>query len=1229
MSGNNTGSTELTLEQVQQELSVLKAAATNMKTSPVAIFMPIVSNFDWVPVTEDDPETSTIVLASHYGEIDNGCIIYNPAFVHKLYKDGDYGTFYAIIATIGLGVKCGYYSFRNGEGIPHSVAVKIMLAHSGIFNTIMGSNPEFNQAIAALQQVYECEAIKQVFMQKYAELNTVAVDGPADANGNPPTETKQFDDDPNNWNLETVRKYIELSLMSAPNMTMPQALPGAMTQQQQSAQQQNQQQQAPQKSKWGAVVQPQQQKQQNGNQQQGGQQGSQQQAGQQGGQHGSEQMTPRQIAQQARKSARHAQNSAEECAEECGNSPEAENALSEMEEATGEMMEAAREYENAAKDGDQPKMEAAAQQMQQASQKMQQASQHMQQAMQDEGVSNESAEEMQQASSSAQQAAASAKSNGQQGGNQGGQNVDQQGSSQNASELSKQAQSASNAAKQGAAKCSQACGNTPEAQAAQKQIEQGAINLEQGAKRYEAGVKNGNTAQQQLGAQQMSKGTQQMNAGAQQMQQAMQSSGAQGSSQAQQGSQQMQEGAQNASSLSNEAQSAANESAASQPTDGQSVQKQAAQSAQNAREAASQCSQACGNSQAAQQAQQTIEQGAKQLEQGAAQYAQGCANGNSQQMQQGAQQMQQGTNTIKKGTQQMNQALKQAMQNGQQGGQQGAQQGDDQGEGQGKAQGGIQGGKQGGKKGGSQGGDHGEGQDDSDDSDMPESEFTSPKSTDGKQGGKQVGQDITDGGFPSPKSNSGQQGGQQGGQHGGLKGMRTGLSKLQEAAQEAQQAATNGSRGTENGGKSTGKGTGEYTPDGTPKIQTEDNPTTEQSNQREDYPPDEPREGYPPEGPSIPKLGKDDSDNSENQAGSGDGSSIGNLAGVTVNLTGKDKPIKGLNSNLAQFANETTTFSHVKGGLSKTGHSIKEVLGETTRDINNNIKRKSQVSSESEQQKLQELNDISNQKNKGDYVIDTDTDLRVAAEILSAAKAAQMASNNDGDDRDWHHPTIHHFDTGSFNLLEEHQPKVLILIDASGSMWVPPNLLVGAANLLSSVAKQLERAGVMGVDYAFWDETCDIPQPYSTSMAQSLAEGNKPSVHSYANTGVLQSSVGGGGTNIYSVVARLSRYNKDGDPMYDDDDVEKFNLKFADRYDLIIIYSDFVFDYHKIPNMEDDIVERFGDIRMNKLCCVCCNERGERETPSEFKELVRKWISYEDWKHDIDIYRCQPFESDE
>ena len=474
---------------------------------------------------------------------------------------------------------------------------------------------------------------------------------------------------------------------------------------------------------------------------------------------------------------------------------------------------------------------------------------------------------------------------------------------------------------------------------------------------------------------------------------------------------------------------------------------------------------------------------------------------------------------------------------------------------------------------------------------------------------------MPEGGFQSPKSN----GGMQGGQKGGLKGMRTGLSKLQEAAQEAQQAATNGSRGTENGGTYSGKSSGNHG----------QNPTVEgggNTSVSDDSDENEPYEGPQSKGGSTPKLGDDSQASNGSTSG---GSSIGNLAGAKVNLTGKDKPIKGLNSNLAQFANETTTFSHVKGGLSKTGHSIKDVLGETTRDINNNIKRKSQVSSESEQQKLQELNEISSQKNKGDYVIDTDTDLRVAAEILSAAKAAQMASNNDGDDRDWHHPTIHHFDNGSFNLLEEHQPKVLIAIDASGSMWFPKSLLVGAANLLSSLAKQLESAGVIGVDYVFWDDTCDIPQPYSTSMAQSLAEGNKPSVQSYENTGVLQSSVGGGGTNIYSLVARLSRYNEDGEPMYDDDNIEKFNLKFADGYDLIIIYSDFVFDYHKIPNMEDDIIERFGDIRMNKLCCVCCNERGERETPSEFKDLVRKWISYEDWKHDIDIYRCQPFDSDD
>jgi hypothetical protein len=216
-------------------------------------------------------------------------------------------------------------------------------------------------------------------------------------------------------------------------------------------------------------------------------------------------------------------------------------------------------------------------------------------------------------------------------------------------------------------------------------------------------------------------------------------------------------------------------------------------------------------------------------------------------------------------------------------------------------------------------------------------------------------------------------------------------------------------------------------------------------------------------------------------------------------------------------------------------------------------------------------------------------------------------------------------------MLEKTEPKVLIAIDASGSMWSPPNLLVGAANLLASVANQLEGSGVTSIDYAFWDNTCDIPREFTKdgddSVAQNLANGQRPRLQD-AGISTLRTSVGGGGTNIYSVVARLSRYDEDGDEMYSEDDIEKFNLKFADQYDLIIIYSDFDLSSHPIPQNDYEIYERFGELAPNKLCCICCSETGERMTPTEFKEsVVLKWISYEQWKHDIDIYRCQQFGS--
>ena len=464
--------------------------------------------------------------------------------------------------------------------------------------------------------------------------------------------------------------------------------------------------------------------------------------------------------------------------------------------------------------------------------------------------------------------------------------------------------------------------------------------------------------------------------------------------------------------------------------------------------------------------------------------------------------------------------------------------------------------------------------------------------------------------------------------------MRTGLSKLQDAAQGAQQAANNGSRGTEQAGNENGESGSDIGQDTTEDggiIQdgsagndgTESTSGSEgnQSNASDDT------NG----GNSAPKPGSD----SDSSGGSSDGgSSIGNLAGVQVNLKGNDQPINGLNKNLAKFANETTTFSHIQDkGLPTSGNTMKDNLDDVKESINSNIKLKSQNSSASEQQQLQELNALSDELNKGTYAVNNDANLSVADDILRAAQTASISANDDSDDRNPHRPTPHYFATGSTVMLDKEEPSVLIAIDASGSMWFQKSLLVGAANLLTSIANKLKSAGVTSIDYAFWDTTCDIPQPFvrddDSSIAQDLANGKRPSIQSYEGTSLLKSSVGGGGTNVFSVVARLSRYDENGDLMYDDDDVEKYNLKFADRYNLIIIYSDFDFPSNPIPRDEDDIIESFGDIPVSsKLCCVCCDSAGEKQTPQAFKDMVKMWISFEDWKHDIDIYRCQPFDND-
>lgn len=332
------------------------------------------------------------------------------------------------------------------------------------------------------------------------------------------------------------------------------------------------------------------------------------------------------------------------------------------------------------------------------------------------------------------------------------------------------------------------------------------------------------------------------------------------------------------------------------------------------------------------------------------------------------------------------------------------------------------------------------------------------------------------------------------------------------------------------------------------------------------------------------------------------------------------RKITGLNKNLAEFANEQNAFSQVNNATSvgsNTGGTMQENLGGVSNSIQNNIDSRIDHGDDTEQQRMQELKALSTPQNKADVAINSNAHLTVALKILRAAKAAQMQANDDSEMRNERRPTASYFQTGATHRLENEVPRVLLAIDASGSMWFNPNVLVGAGNLLSSLVKALN----MPVDYAFWDETCDIPQPYTGAVAQNLADGTRPHVHQYS--GKLQTSVGGGGTNVYSVVSRLSRLDENRKPRFDSKTISQHKLRFADNYNLIIIYSDFEFPSHySIPTNVNDIKRRFGEVRYNKLVCVCCSEKGEKYyTPQAFKKLLgQRWISYKEWQNAIDYY---------
>ena len=1153
MSDIKPNSQELSKEQYEADLRVLKESVTENPNNPVSIFVPVITNFTWEPALNG--ETKTIALVSNYGEnIDNGCIVYNPAFVHRLVKEADFGTFYAIIATIGLAIKCGYYDYRNGtEGFSHTKAVQIMMAHSGIFNTIKGNNAAFNSAISALEQQFEWPEYMGPTMQAFVNLNTTAVQDPNDPSGQYTIEKPEFTDD--DWNLETIRKYLAIAMGGKSPQSMPQAMAGAMSQAQQQAMQQAKQQQgqqggSQQSSQWGSVRQ---QNQSQGQQQGGQQQSGQQQGGQQSGQQGGQQ-NPQEIARQATEAAKEAQRGAAACARAC-NSKAGQLAGRQMMQASAKMMKAASEYKNAAESGDQQGMETAAQNMQTAAQDIQNAKQQMQQAMKASGAKSADGEKaMESGSSNCQQASESANSAGQQGSDSGS---GQQGSSgqgaDNGEAVKQQASKSAQNARNAAAQCAKACGNSQDAKNAQKTIEEGAQKLEEGANEYAEGAQNGDTKQMQNGVNKMKEGNSKIQEGTKKMQEAFNKA--------------MEEGGQQG-----------------------------------------------GDDGSDQGGKQDGKQGGKQGGQ------QGGEQGGDQDGDDGFP----GSQGGQKG--------------GKQGGKQGGQQGGDDGDESewvdegfpGSSRGGQKGGKQGGQQGGQYGGDDG------DEGEWEDEGFPGglggkqggPQG--GKQGGQQGGQQGGIEGFPSNKQGGPQGGGEgfpvnQGGTSVSTQEMQSALNQLQQAAQEAQEAAKGGEEGQggENhidfipskDGKQGGKQGGN---EGFPGKQG-----GQQGGQQGGETEGKDQGGEAGAKGSKPNLGEDGE--SSDPSGSGSSSTIGNLGGLQINLMNEiefkqdKRKITGMNKNLAEFANEQNAFSQVNKTTtvgSNTGETMENNLQGVINSINTNIDTKIQHSDETEQQRMQELNALSNEQNKADVSINKKAHLKVASKILRAAQAAQLQSDNESGIKNYHRPANTYFQTGSTQMIEEDVPRVLIAIDASGSMWFNPNVLVGAANLLSSLVNYLK----MPVDYAFWDETCDIPRPYSGAVAKNLASGNRPSVQKYE--GKLQTSVGGGGTNVYSVVSRLSRLDANRKPRFDAKTIAQHKLRFADNYNLIIIYSDFEFpDNYSIPYNVNDVKRRFGEVPYNKLVCVCCSRNGENATPPTFKKLLgQRWVSYKEWQDAIDYY---------
>ena len=93
---------------------------------------------------------------------------------------------------------------------------------------------------------------------------------------------------------------------------------------------------------------------------------------------------------------------------------------------------------------------------------------------------------------------------------------------------------------------------------------------------------------------------------------------------------------------------------------------------------------------------------------------------------------------------------------------------------------------------------------------------------------------------------------------------------------------------------------------------------------------------------------------------------------------------------------------------------------------------------------------------------------------------------------------------------------------------------------------------------------------------------------------------------------------------YPPEEKKRYNLTFGAEYDLIIIYSDFDFPpNNSIPSDKQEMRYMFDQIALGKLCCICCDPDGERQTPETFKKSILGWYSYETWKKEIEVYALE------